>query len=184
MKDKHTDANRLGDWIATYTGTRFYLLDPQHDDIQIEDIAHGLAHTCRFSGQCRSFYSVAQHSVLMSTMVEDNRSKLYCLLHDGAEAYVGDLTKPLKNCLPRYQEIEWRIQRMVYTRFGLHNETPTDIKDLDTRFLHAEARDMMHGIDDWWDPELAEGIQIDMEWPPTVAEVRFLSAFEQAGGVR
>ena len=62
---------RVGDWIQVYTGGQFWPLDPRPEEIHIEDIAHALALTCRFTGHCREFYSVAQHSLLVSYYVAD-----------------------------------------------------------------------------------------------------------------
>src|SRR5690242_11754504 len=86
---------RRGDWMQTYTGRRFWPLDPRVDDIDIGDIAHHLSLVCRFAGACREFYSVAQHCVGVS-YVCDPKDALWGLLHDAAEAYVGDMVRPLK----------------------------------------------------------------------------------------
>src|SRR5438128_12538670 len=83
-----------GDWMQTYTGRAFYPLDPRLDDICIEDIAHALSMLCRYGGQCQEFYSVAEHSVLMSYAVNPQHA-LWALLHDATESYMGDLIRPL-----------------------------------------------------------------------------------------
>ena len=82
-------------YVSTYTGKQFFPLDPQQDQVDIEDIAHGLAYQCRFNGQTRYFYSVAQHSLIVAGLVP-KRLYLAALLHDAAEAYMGDMVKPLK----------------------------------------------------------------------------------------
>ena len=88
----------LNIFISTFLGNRFYPQNPCVEDIDIEDIAHGLAYTCRFNGQSTAFYSVAQHSLMVADLVADEL-KLEALMHDAAEAYLGDVVKPLKEAL-------------------------------------------------------------------------------------
>jgi len=104
--------------LRTYTGLDLDPLDPQPEALAIEDIAHGLAHTCRFSGQCPRFYSVAEHSVRVSRMVPA-RDALVALLHDATEAYLSDLVSPLKALgdLAGYRAIEARLLAAIYRRF-------------------------------------------------------------------
>src|ERR1700683_336889 len=85
-----------GAWIVTFSGRRFYVLDPRPSDVRIEDIAHSLSLQCRFNGHVKNFYSVAQHSVLVSERC-DPADALYGLLHDASEAYIGDMSAPLKH---------------------------------------------------------------------------------------
>src|SRR2546423_12384970 len=96
--------------IMLHSGRLFDLANPEVSEITVEDIAHGLAHTCRYAGQCDGFYSVAEHSVLVSQTV--THSKLAALFHDAAEAFIGDMSAPLKQLLPAYREIELKIQRV------------------------------------------------------------------------
>jgi uncharacterized protein len=101
-------STRTGDWIQTYTGKQFWPLSPLPEDIVIEDIAHALSMQCRFGGHVRTFYSVAQHSVHVSLLVEPQYA-LWGLLHDAAEAYLVDLPRPIKKFSEMgllYQEIE------------------------------------------------------------------------------
>ena len=84
--------------ISTYTGKVIDILKPKPENIDIKDIAHALSLLCRFTGQCDSFYSVAQHSIVVHHLVPDEL-KLEALLHDAAEAYLGDLSSPVKNAL-------------------------------------------------------------------------------------
>ena len=104
--------------IRTVTGRDVDLLDPQPQAIAIEDIAHGLAHTCRFSGQSARFYSVAEHAIRVSHMVPA-RDALVALLHDASEAYLSDLVSPLKALgdLAGYRAIESRLMQAIYRRF-------------------------------------------------------------------
>lgn len=131
-------------WIQTATGGRFYPLDPRPEDVRIEDIAHGLANICRFGGQCTPFYSVAQHSLLVASLVppEDQR---WALLHDASEAYIGDVIRPFKRCpeFERYREIERATMDAICHHFGLQPEEPASIRAADMLALATEARDLM-----------------------------------------
>jgi len=142
---------RKGDWIQTYTGGKFYPLDPRPEEIYIEDIAHSLARTCRFNGHGQAFYSVAQHSCIVSSQVPAP-DKLWGLLHDSAEAYIGDMVSPLKN-LPEftfYREIEKNILFAVADKFCLHSrDIPIDVACADIITLRTEARDLGLYSPDW-----------------------------------
>lgn len=92
-------------WILTSTGKRFDLLEPDADMIDPWDICHSLAHLCRFNGHTREFYSVAQHSCIVAELVPEEH-KLAALLHDATEAYLGDITRPLKQWMPDYRGFE------------------------------------------------------------------------------
>ena len=83
------------DWILTYTGRRYWPASPVTDHVCAEDIARGLSLTCRFAGQCQHFYSVAEHSINVMRLVPQEH-KLCALLHDAPEAYLGDMSRPLK----------------------------------------------------------------------------------------
>lgn len=91
-----------GPTLMLASGNRFDLLDPEASEFDIFDIAHGLANVCRYAGQCRSFYSVAEHSILVSEIVPSFAFE--ALMHDAAEAFIGDITRPLKALLPEYRE--------------------------------------------------------------------------------
>ena len=82
-----------GPTITLASGRLFDFLDPHGSDFSIEDIAHGLAHVCRYAGQCRAFFSVAEHSIIVSDLVTEFAYE--ALLHDAAEAFIGDITRPL-----------------------------------------------------------------------------------------
>lgn len=134
------------DWILTFTGRRFWPLDPRPEDIALEDIAHALAMKCRYSGHCIQFYSVAQHSRIISYHVPEG-FEAYGLLHDAAEAYLPDVPRPIKASIPGFDKMEARIMRAVYERFGLADfydgGDPPEVKRIDTRILGDEMRQLM-----------------------------------------
>lgn len=143
-------------WIQTYTGRRFYPLDPNPADIEIEDIAHGLALQCRFTGQCREFYSVAQHSLIVAALVDRPEDRLWALLHDAPEAYMADVSRPIKHSpmMQPYRDAEAALQRAVAQRFGLPPEIPESVHRADKLTLAIEAHEVLTKVPDWlgaWD---------------------------------
>lgn len=142
-------------WILTNSGKHFDFADPQPDQIDILDIAQGLANECRYAGQCRVFYSVAQHSYLASQIVNPHLA-LEALLHDAAEAYCKDIPRPLKYMLPDYQEIEARVEAAIRERFKLPATMSPDVKRADLILLATERRDLMPADDTPW--PILEGI--------------------------
>ena len=129
-------------WIQTYTGRQFWPLQPQPDHVDIRDIAHSLALQCRFNGHCRAFYSVAQHSVLVSHAVPP-ADALWGLLHDAAEAYISDLPRPLKKTAPDFRQAEERLLAVIMAAFGLPPEMPAAVAWADDALLATELRDLM-----------------------------------------
>ena len=136
-------------FIQTFTGKKFYPLIPKIEDIDIIDMAHSLARTCRFSGHVNAkHYSVAQHCVYVSY---NCKSKFAGLLHDGSEYILQDFPSPLKR-LPEfsiYRTYEKKLQDMIYTKFGLDTLEPVDVKQSDLRMLATEVRDLMRPSNCW-----------------------------------
>jgi len=138
---------RKGKWIETVSGIKFWPLDPKPEDICVVDIATGLCQTCRYNGQVMFFYSVGQHSLnccqLAEYMGHPARVQLLCLLHDAAEAYISDVTAPVKSCIPEFSRIEEGILQAVYKSFRMDPPTPEElkiIKNIDNVILVTEAK--------------------------------------------
>ena len=136
--------------IATYTGEDFNPLAPNIHQIQLEDIAHALSMICRANGHFKHFYSVAQHSINCANEAKargmSTKIQLACLLHDGSEAYVSDITRPVKKHLQRYLEIEEALQDMIYKKFlesVLTDEECVVVKQIDDDMLVCEFESMM-----------------------------------------
>ena len=128
--------------VSTKSGRRVALLNPSPAQIVIGDIAHGLAHQCRFNGQTSKFYSVAQHSFLVASILP-RELRLAGLLHDASEAYLGDVVQPLKDLLPEYQSIEANFCKVLGERFGVNLQHNDAIRHADLVVLATERRDLM-----------------------------------------
>jgi 5'-deoxynucleotidase YfbR-like HD superfamily hydrolase len=126
-------------WQRMLSGRRLDLLDPSPLDVEIEDIAHGLAFVARWNGQTigRYAYSVAEHSLLVEELFglmvpgAEARWRLAALLHDAPEYVIGDMISPVKAAVgPGYAALDARLQRAVHLRFGLPAELPGQVKSL------------------------------------------------------
>lgn len=137
-------------WQRMLSGRRLDILDPSPLDIEIEDIAHGLARVARWNGQTRGdhAFSVAQHSLIVEGIVAaqepDPQCRLAALLHDGPEYVIGDMISPFKGVLGHdYKAIEKRLQRAIHLRFALAPDLPPGlekrIKKADRLSAHHEA---------------------------------------------
>jgi 5'-deoxynucleotidase YfbR-like HD superfamily hydrolase len=176
------ETNR-GNWFCTVSGKKHYVLEPSFWDLAIDDIATGLAHACRFGGQIRSFYSVAQHSVLVSDNVPFEFA-FEGLMHDASEAYLGDVIRPLKLELHEYQRIEEIWMAAISHRFKLNfDKCERVVKDADRRALMTERRDIaiawrLHR--DWSEDELGyepfEDVIVPMQ--PDKAYAAFMRQYE------
>jgi uncharacterized protein len=173
---------RKGDWMQTYTGRRFWPVDPLPSEIHIEDIAHSLSMQCRYGGHVRRFYSVAEHSVHLARAVAPEHA-LWALLHDASEAYLVDIPRPVKGELSEYKRIEAVVMSAVAHRFGLaHIAMPDAVKEADNRILVDEHRQAMAPGLEWASDELEPlGIRCQF-WEPFAARTIFLAEFERLRG--
>ncbi len=151
----------LTSYISTFLGNRFFPSEPRIDGIAIEDIAHGLAYQCRFNGQTRTFYSVAQHSLMVASLLPRELGRA-ALLHDAAEAYLGDMVKPLKLLMPDFNRIESAVTDLIAAHFGVDFSDYGRIKQADLVALATEKRDLMPNSTEAW--SYLAGIE-PLAWP-------------------
>lgn len=175
-------------WMQTFSGRRFYPLDPKASDVELIDVAHGLAMTCRYGGQCNQFYSVAEHCVLVSEIVERHarnaghhpdevrRLAQLALMHDSAEAYIGDMIRPLKHQaeMSEFRRAEVAIELCIAEAFGLHwtPEAHQIVKRIDDRILVDEITHLMARPEEYLETPLLR------ELSPLGAEFRCLGPAE------
>jgi len=185
-------------WQRMLSGRRLDLLDPSPLDVEIEDIAHGLAFVARWNGQTRGDwpYSVAEHSLLVDDLFHEMnpespaRWRLAALLHDAPEYVIGDMISPVKSAVgPGYKAMDMRLTVAVHQRFGLPPVIPQTIKQRIKRadrisawaeavriagFTKAEANRLFGAPRH----KPAEAIRIDLR-PPSVVKDAFLDRFAQ-----
>lgn len=174
---------RKGNFISTYKNIEFYPLDPIQEEIDIIDIAHALSLTCRGNGHVKNFYSVGQHSICCALEAKhrnfSKRVQLGCLLHDGSEAYISDITRPVKRELGNYLEIEENLQRVIYETYNLGDLSEEEVKQIklvDDAMLKYE----MAGLMDFYDIEAEKVLEeYDLSFVPMdKVEDKFLSLYK------
>ncbi|KKL05677.1 hypothetical protein LCGC14_2603650 [marine sediment metagenome] len=179
--------------IVTYTGKVFDLLKPKPEMVCIEDIAHSLAYQCRYTGHVKLFYSVAQHCVLMAKNEGLPGDPLKKLLHDAAEAYIGDMARPWKQLLlinipskgfDTVSYFECKIQKVIGEALGVDLSHSAEVEKSDNIMLATEIRDLMPKMpsDFAWGVVLSSIVavkEIINPWRPECAEERFLNTYHQ-----
>lgn len=169
-----------GTRLATQSGNYFDFQTPENCHVRIQDIALGLSNTCRFGGQIRTFYSVAEHSVKMSQIIAPQYAYI-ALMHDAAEAFTGDIPSPLKHLLPDFQKIEARCEKRIQSIFKCGYPTPAAadaVKRADMAMLAAEKKQVLVNADKW--PEVAGILPAEVTcefWTPNTARLNFLDRF-------
>jgi len=175
-----TASHTNGAWIQTYTGKKFFPLSPIVADICIEDIAHALSMQCRFTGHSKNFYSVGQHSVLVSYFCNEQDRK-HGLLHDASEAFICDLSSPLKRSgkFEEYKKMEKILQTAIFNRFGLTEIEPPSVKAADMIMLSIEAQTLLQPKHpDWKYPVIPPPFAV-IPLPPEQAKILFLQRFNE-----
>jgi uncharacterized protein len=168
----------IGPTILLASGNYFDFEAPETSNYSIDDVAHALSLVCRFGGHCAWHYSVAQHSVHVSQVVE-MRFAFQALMHDAAEFAVGDMPKPLKTMLPDYTTIEKRVEADVFRRFNVATPLPPEIKIADYRMLATEQRQVMNNDHEWSHrSQPFENFKIKI-WSPQYAKRAFLDRYEE-----
>lgn len=180
-------------YIETFTGKQFHFLDPAVEEFDIIDISTALANQCRFTGHVKSFYSVAEHSVLCSTLVHEwggtMQQQLQALLHDGTEAYLTDVASPVKPFLGDYKPMEKNIWSKLAVAFEVPAEFFPIVKRADLGALLIEAEHLMPSKGKEWS-QYAEWAKEAGELPkllpmclsPRQARLVFLRRFDTITG--
>jgi hypothetical protein len=186
-------------WLQTFTGKLVDVLNPTPEMVDVQDIAHALSMTCRYGGHCRDFFSVAEHSLLVEELGMNGvttQLKLGLLLHDAAEAYIGDIVTPVKKAIdpgdPRpggfgemsLERLEKRWLLAIGEAFGLGSllAEPSDlVKHADSRALAIEVVALFHPVlPHWWEnrerPHYFYESPIHC-WSPAEARRKFLDRF-------
>jgi hypothetical protein len=193
----HKPSTRV--WQRMLSGRRLDLLDPSPLDIEVEDIAHGLARVARWNGQTHGahIFSVAQHTLLVEAVLRqqsprvDHRVRLAAMLHDAPEYVIGDMISPFKAVIGgSYKIVEKRLLSAIHIRFGLPAVLPAEIErqikaaDMGSAYLEAihlagfsqaEARRLFGR-----DPKLPAATEKDYvtPWSAGRAEKQFLARFK------
>lgn len=187
------------DWIQLADGTQLFFMEGPEAiarTVTVEQIAQGLSMMCRYAGQCDRFYSVAEHSALMAHHIwfdtKDERLALAALFHDGTEAFLPDIPRPLKVHLPDYYDMEARLMEGISLKFGLsdllqvHGEPgrrkvalhPT-VASADSRILVDEKAAIMTKGNHVWDSDSLEPLGVDVRGlSPADAKKYFLQTYE------
>jgi 5'-deoxynucleotidase YfbR-like HD superfamily hydrolase len=180
-----------GPFIQTLSGRRVNPFDPSPEDIDPADIATALSNLCRFGGHSSSFYSVAQHSAIVADLLEQAGATadelMAALLHDAAEAYLGDLPHPIKHRSElgaHFKRAEKDLEAVIERRFELP-DAAARIKAIDRALLATERRRFSRVAWNWPELEGVDALDIEIEpWPPERAAREFLERYERIQAAR
>lgn len=174
--------------IRLRSGRYFDLTDPHPDQFTFHDIAGALSKICRFGGQINHFYSVAEHCVHCCQLAEKDGQNLdtqiAVLMHDAAEAFCGDVVKPLKIMLPEYAEIERRVESVIAEKFLIDFDRESAyVMEIDQAVLIAERRKLFSEDDVVWTGENeVRRVELDVRlWIPVTAESQFVKQARMIG---
>lgn len=152
--------------IFIRSGILFDVFNPKVEDIFEEDIAHALSQLCRYGGHSPDFYSVAQHSYLCSFFPGTPQEQLECLMHDGSEAYMVDLPRPIKRAFPEYIRIENNLLEVIFKHYDLNFPLSKHVHDVDDAMLSIEFNAFYTNPDPTFE-----------FWVPKEAKKKFLERF-------
>lgn len=169
-------------YIQTFSGKQIDFFNPQPDQVDINDIAHALAYTPRFSGHTKRFYPVAAHSLMVAEISAPGH-KLQGLLHDATEAYCTDMPTPFKRNMEQYQELEYRVWMAISEKFNLAPVLHSSVKLADRLCLMKEADELQPNRCGWGD-EYEQHARAQKIWTGDVNKVKdeFLRAYKAYGG--
>lgn len=173
----------MADYITTYGGTHFTPLKPVAEEIHITDIAHALSLICRGNGHVKYFYSVAQHCIsCYEEAVARGYSKkvcFACLLHDAAEAYMSDLTRPIKKSMPEYVAYEEALLAVIYKKYlgsVLTEPEEEQVRSVDDDLLYYDLVNLLEEIPEQVPPVLKNSFRQEFV-PFEKVEERYLELF-------
>lgn len=175
-------------WITSYLGRKIYLRNPDIDRIDIIDIAHALSLICRYNGRTKKFYSVAEHCIHCACLTS-NEFKLEALMHDAAEAYLGDVTRPLKMLLPDYKKLEKKWEKAIRERFNLYPDEIPEVDHNDGVLCATEMKKLFIPLKHE-QPLSKVSLDESYDWfvfnnfTPEEAEKQFLNIFEELYKIR
>lgn len=164
------------------SGKPFYPEYPREEDIDIRDVAHSLSMITRYGGQVRKYYSVGQHSVIVSRLVHPDNA-LEGLMHDAPEYALGDIIRPIKYKFKEFNELEGRTWKIFAKKYGMKEKIPNDVVTTDIRICYTERRDLMNhtGETDWGNEIEPHDFKI-RAWGWRKSRRKFLSRFYQLNG--
>lgn len=166
-------------FVQTHTGRFVDFIEPKPDDFCIEDVAQGLANECRFSGNTKRFYSVAEHVWHCSWLVPSEFA-YEALMHDRVEYLTGDMPAPLKNLCSEFRNIEQRLERASADAFNLPVEMSDPVHRADLQMLFVEKDQALAADRDWgWECEF-EVPEVELSfWGPEEARYHFMHRYHE-----
>ncbi len=172
------------DYMTTFMGEKFSPITPDENKINIKDIAHALSLLCRGNGHLKHFYSVAQHSINCCLEAKargySKKIQLMCLMHDASEAYIADITRPVKAHLSEYLKYEEILQNIIYKKYissSINEDDLMKMKEIDDDILYYELNRLMSATD-YTEPKILSDINIEFT-SFEIIENKFLELFDE-----
>ena len=174
---------KVENYIEVYGGGKFDWDDILSNKANINVIAHSLSYQCRYAGHCKEFYSVAEHSILMARAIlrdTGNPTLAYeALMHDATEAYVCDIPRPMKALLPKYQELEAEVHKVISRDFGVPEVMTKVVKEYDSRIVKDERAAVMCRSNNVWFIDSLKSLNVEIKFlQPRYAKTEFLNMYD------